>query len=121
MAKANAAVAIVSGSSLFADSNTNEEAPTLSCANQRNLNFLYYVHIGAPPPPEEWNGEGGTMSKIVRVLSYGKEQCRKVKEVIAKSILPFLSVASTILRENLVQMPLQSKIEVMSNRWFAIT
>jgi hypothetical protein len=35
------------------------------------------------PPPEEWNGEGGTVSKIVRALSYGKDQRRKVKEFIA--------------------------------------
>jgi hypothetical protein len=83
VAKANAAVAIISNSPLFADSNTNEEAPTLSCADQQNLISLYYVHIGAPPP-EEWNGEGRTMSKIERALSYGKEQRRKVKEVIEK-------------------------------------
>jgi hypothetical protein len=59
-----------------------KEAPTLSEADQQNLVSLYYVHIRAPPP-EEWNGEGGTVSKIVRALSYGKEQRRRVKEVIA--------------------------------------
>ena len=65
-AKVNAATAIVSNSS-HADSKTDVEAPTLSSADQRNLISLYYVHLGAPPP-EEWNGEGGTVSKIVRAL-----------------------------------------------------
>ncbi len=70
VAKANAAVAILSNSPLHADSNTNEEAPTLSSADQRNLISLYYIHIRVPSP-EEWNGEGGTMSKVVRKSSAG--------------------------------------------------
>ncbi len=82
MAKANAAVTIVSNSPSYADSDTNEEAPTILRADQRNLISFYYIHIGTPPP-EEWNGEGGTVSKIVRALSSGKEQHRRVKEVIA--------------------------------------
>ncbi len=81
MAKANAEVAIVSNSPSYADSNTDEEAPALSIADQQNLISLYYVYIGVPPP-EKWNGEGGTVSKIVRALSYGKNQQRRVKEVI---------------------------------------
>ena len=79
--KVNAATAIVSNSS-HADSKTDVEGPTLSIVDQQNLISLYYIHLGVPPP-EEWNGEGKTMSKIVRALSYGKDQCRRVKEVIA--------------------------------------
>ncbi len=69
--KANAGVAIVSDSPLYADSDTDEEALTLSSIDQRNLISLYYLHIGVPPP-EEWNGEGRTMSEIVRALSMMK-------------------------------------------------
>ncbi len=78
--KVNAATAIISNSS-HADSKTDVEGPTLSIVDQRNFVSLYYFHLGAPPP-EEWNGEGGTVSKIVRALSYGKDQHRRVKEVI---------------------------------------
>ena len=35
------------------------------------------------PPLEEWNGEDGTVSKIVRASSHGEDQRRRVKEVIA--------------------------------------
>jgi hypothetical protein len=52
---------------------TNKEAPTLSEADQRSLISLYYIHLGAPPP-KEWNGEGGSVSVIVRALNYGKDQ-----------------------------------------------
>ena len=79
--KVNAATAIESNS-LHTDSKTNVEGPTLSSADQRNLISLYSIHL-VSPPPEEWNGEGRTVSKIVRALSYGKDQCRRVKEVIA--------------------------------------
>ncbi len=75
-AKVNAAVSISSSTS------ANEVTPTLSEADQRNLISLYYVDLGAPPP-EQWNGEGGTVSEIVRALSYGKDQGRRGKEVIA--------------------------------------
>ena len=78
-AKVNAAVVIVLNSST--DSKTNESAPTLSEADQQDLISLYYVYFGAPSS-EEWNSEGGTVSKIVRALSYGKDQHRRVKEVI---------------------------------------
>jgi len=79
--KVNAATTIISNSS-HTDSETDVEGPNLSSADQRNLISLYYIHLVAPPP-EEWNGEGRTVSKIVRALSYGKDQRRRVKEVIA--------------------------------------
>ena len=80
MAKVNAAFVIISNSS-YTDSKTDAKASTLSEADKCTLISLFYIHLGAPPP-EEWNGEGGTVSKIVRALSCGKDQCRRVKEVI---------------------------------------
>jgi hypothetical protein len=79
-AKDNAAIAIVSEES--ADYNIDESTPTLSNVDQQNLVSIYYVHLGVPPN-QEWNGEGGRVSKIVSVLSYIKNQRRRVKEVIA--------------------------------------
>jgi hypothetical protein len=77
--KVNAAVSISNTTS--ADSKTNEEAPP-SEADQGNLISLYYIYLGAPPP-KEWNGEGRTVSEIVRgALRYGKDQRMRVKEVI---------------------------------------
>jgi hypothetical protein len=78
-AKVNAAVVIVLNSST--DSKTNESAPTLSEADQQDLISLYYVYFGAPSS-EEWNSEGGTVSKIVRALSYSTDQRRRVKDII---------------------------------------
>jgi len=61
---------------------TSDDALSLLHAEERNLISLYYVHLGAPPP-KEWNGVGGTVSKIVSALSYSKFQRRRVKEIIA--------------------------------------
>jgi phage terminase small subunit len=82
-AKVNAAIAIESEEQTT-DSNNDDEsnALSLSQADERHLISLYYVHLGAPPP-EEWNGVGGTVSKIVSALSYSKFQRRRVKEIIA--------------------------------------
>jgi hypothetical protein len=45
VAKANATIAIVSNSPSYADSNTNEEAPTLLSADQWNHISFYYAPI----------------------------------------------------------------------------
>jgi len=57
----------------------------VSHADQRRLINLFYLHVLRAPPPEEWRGEGGTMSQIVKAMKMNKNQRKKVLRVIAQT------------------------------------
>ena len=56
----------------------------LTQAEQRQFISLFYRTLGAPPPAE-WDGKNGTVSKIVSAAKYTKGQREKVKNVIQKT------------------------------------
>ena len=45
----------------------------------------YYLAVLGAPPPEEWRGEGGTVSEIARALRLNKNQRRRVLNVIVRT------------------------------------
>ena len=57
----------------------------VSQSDQRRLISLFYLDVLKAPPPEEWRGEGGTVSQIVSALNLTKDQRKKVIRVIAKT------------------------------------
>jgi hypothetical protein len=79
-AKTNANVAI-------AKSSTNIHEDSIAAVkirqdDKRKLISLFYVQIGAPPP-EDWHGEGGMISRIFGALEMTVEVHRKVETVIS--------------------------------------
>jgi hypothetical protein len=62
-----------------------EDVPTigkLSQMEERLLISLHFRHLGSPPP-DKWDGRGGTVSKIASAINFTHEQRRRIKEVIA--------------------------------------
>jgi hypothetical protein len=67
--------------------NTHEDnvaAVKIRQDDKHKLISLFYVHIGAPLP-EDWHGEGGTISRIVGALEMTAEERRKVETVISET------------------------------------
>ncbi len=65
--------------------NENEDntAAVKICQDDKyKLISLFYLHIGAPPP-EDWYGKGGTISRTVESLEMTIEERRKVETVIS--------------------------------------
>ena len=45
----------------------------------------YYLAVLGAPPPEDWRGEGGTVSEIARALRLNTNQHRRVLNVIVRT------------------------------------
>jgi hypothetical protein len=52
---------------------------------------LYYLRILHAPPPEDWHGEGGTVSEICDGLKMQSDQRRRVRKVIEETHQALLS------------------------------
>ena len=48
------------------------------------ISIYYQIALGAPPP-EEWDGEDGTVAKIRRAFKMNINQRKRIKNVIAKT------------------------------------
>ena len=62
-----------------------EDVPTigkLSQMEERLLISLHFRHLGSPPP-DNWDGRGGIVSKIASAIHFTHDQRRRIKEVIA--------------------------------------
>jgi hypothetical protein len=57
----------------------------ISHEDKRKLISLLYLETMQAPPPEEWKGPGGTVSKIVEALKLDNSQRRRVERVIAET------------------------------------
>jgi hypothetical protein len=79
-AKTNANVAIAK--SLTNAHEDNIAAMKICQDDKRKLISLFYLQIGAPPP-EDWYGKGGTISRTVEALEMTAEERRKVETVIS--------------------------------------
>ena len=52
-------------------------------SDMRQLISLYYLRILRAPPPEDWHGEGGTVSMICEAMKMSKNQRRMIHKVIS--------------------------------------
>ena len=77
-AKQSANVAITA---LSADTSSNQTVVKLNIEEERKLVHLYYIKIGSPPP-EDWRGKGGAISRIIAALEITANERRKVERVI---------------------------------------
>jgi hypothetical protein len=80
-AKQSANVAITA---LLADTSSNQTVDKLNIEEEQKLVHLYYIKIGSPPP-EDWRGKGGAISRIIAALEMTANECRKVERVIHKT------------------------------------
>ena len=69
---------------LSADTSSNQTVVKLNIEEERKLVHLYYIKIGSPPP-EDWRGEGGAISRIIAALEMTANERRKVERVIHKT------------------------------------
>ena len=56
----------------------------LNIEEERKLVHIYYIKIGSPPP-EDWCGKGGAITRIIAALEMTANECRKVERVIHKT------------------------------------
>ncbi len=83
-AKTNANVAIAKV--MLDNASSSGYVVKLDEENVRKLVSLFYIKIGAPPP-DEWHGRGGTISKTMNALDMSvlADECRKVERFITKT------------------------------------
>ena len=62
-----------------------QDCSKLPQRNMRDCISLFYLTVMCAPPPEDWHGEGGTVSQIARALRLKKSQKQRVINVIAKT------------------------------------
>jgi hypothetical protein len=79
-AKQSANVAIIA---LLADTSSNQTVVKLNIEEEQKRVHLYYIKIGSPPP-EDWCGQGGAISRIIAALEMTANKRRKVERVIHK-------------------------------------
>ncbi len=82
-AKQSANVAITA---LLADTSSNQTVDKLNIEEEQKLVHLYYIKIGSPPP-EDWRGKGGAISRIIAALEMTANERRKMEQVIHKTII----------------------------------
>jgi hypothetical protein len=46
--------------------------------DKRRLIMLFFLETIQAPPPEEWKGPGGTVSKMIEALKFYKSQRRRI-------------------------------------------
>jgi hypothetical protein len=68
------------------NSSSNGYVVKLDEENVRKLVSLFYIKIGAPPP-DEWQGRGGLISKTMNALNMSvlADERRKVERIITKT------------------------------------
>ena len=69
---------------LSADTSSNQTVVKLNIEEEQKLVHLCYIKIGSPPP-EDWRGEGGAISKIIAALEMTANERRNVERVIHKT------------------------------------
>ena len=62
-----------------------QDCSTLPQRKMRDCISLFYLTVLCAPPPEDWHGEGGTVSQIARALRLKKSQKQQIINVIAKT------------------------------------
>ena len=80
-AKLSANVAISTSSKDTYTLENDNEAMVLCENDVRKLVHLFYVKIGCPPP-EDWYGVGGTISRTIKALDMSVDERRKVEQVL---------------------------------------
>ena len=80
-AKQSANIAITA---LSADTSRNQTVVKLNIEEEQKLVHLCYIKIGSPPP-EDWRGEGGAISRIIAALEMTANERRNVERVIHKT------------------------------------
>ena len=105
---------------LSADTSSNQTVVKLNIEEEQKLVHLCYIKIGSPPP-EDWRGEGGAISRIIAALEMTANERRNVERVIHKLTIVCAMARFTTKAGHRNKMKRQLLMAVTSNSLLQIT